>query len=109
MVINNIIQNSIDSINEKSKKINKNSGRINLQISRKPKKIILQVNDNGIGLPNDASNKKIFEPYITTKKDGTGLGLAIVTKIIEEHKGKFNIINNKNGGASTLIELPKTI
>ena len=109
MAINNIIQNSIDSINEKSKKINKNSGRINLQISRKPKKIILKVNDNGIGLPNDASNKKILEPYITTKKDGTGLGLAIVTKIIEEHKGKFNIINNKNGGVSTLIELPKTI
>ncbi len=107
--INNIIQNSIESVNQKHNKSKKNSGEISLLISKKLKKIIVQVNDNGIGLPNSNVKDRILEPYITTKSKGTGLGLAIVLKIIEQHNGTFSIFNNKINGASSLIELPKNI
>ena len=109
MAINNIIQNSIESVNQKHNKSKKNSGQISLLISKKLKKIIVQVNDNGIGLPNSNVKDRILEPYITTKSKGTGLGLAIVLKIIEQHNGTFSIFNNKINGASSLIELPKNI
>ena len=109
MAINNIIQNSIESVNQKHNKSKKNSGEISLLISKKLKKIIVQVNDNGIGLPNSNVKDRILEPYITTKSKGTGLGLAIVLKIIEQHNGTFSIFNNKINGASSLIELPKNI
>ena len=109
MVINNIIQNSIESVNQKYNKSKKNLGKINLLISKKLEKIIVKVNDNGIGLPNSDIKDKLLEPYITTKSNGTGLGLAIVLKIIQQHNGTFSISNNKNSGASSLIELPKNI
>jgi len=45
----------------------------------------IEIEDNGIGLPEDRA--KLFEPYVTTRDKGTGLGLPIVKKIIEEHGG----------------------
>ncbi len=109
MALNNIIKNSIESINEKYKKI-KNFGHIKIDIVNKSKIINIKINDNGIGLPNSNLKNKILEPYITTKEKGTGLGLAIVLKIIQEHNGNFNIANTKtNNGSTSLIELPKNI
>ena len=46
---------------------------------------VIQISDNGIGLPEDRS--RLFEPYVTTRTEGTGLGLPIVKKIIAEHGG----------------------
>lgn len=50
---------------------------------------ILQIMDNGIGLPPDRGH--LFEPYVTMREKGTGLGLSIVKKIIEEHGGTLNL------------------
>ena len=50
-------------------------------------RLIIQVTDNGIGLPKSNRNR-LLEPYVTTKgSKGTGLGLAIVQKIVEQHGG----------------------
>jgi len=51
---------------------------------------IVEVIDNGIGLPQE-QRQKLLEPYITTREKGTGLGLAIVRKIIEEHGGVLEL------------------
>ena len=51
--------------------------------------VILQIMDNGIGLPPDRGH--LFEPYVTTREKGTGLGLSIVKKIIEEHGGTLSL------------------
>ncbi len=63
------------------------------------------VEDNGPGFRPDVIGQ-VFDPYVTTKPKGTGLGLAIVKKIVEEHGGKIEAENARNGGARVRIELP---
>ena len=106
MAISNLIQNSVESINEHKTKNQKLIGKIKLSIYFKKNYVYIKIEDNGGGLPKNFPKNKILEPYITTKKNGTGLGLAIVLRIIEEHSGNFFIKDNKVG-TSTLIELPR--
>jgi len=70
-------------------------GRIKVQVKRDGGDIVIDVFDNGIGLPKDNRNR-LLEPYVTTREKGTGLGLAIVGRILEEH-----------GGSIELNDLPK--
>lgn len=67
----------------------------------------LTVADNGPGF--DARMlARAFEPYATSKRRGTGLGLAVVKKIVEEHGGRIEVQNRKDGpGARVLILLLK--
>ena len=106
MAISNLIQNSVESINEHKTKNQKLIGKIKLSIYFKKNYVYIKIEDNGGGLPKNFPKNKILEPYITTKKNGTGLGLAIVLRIIEEHSGNFHIEDNKVG-TSTIIELPR--
>ena len=107
MAISNLIQNSIESINELKRK-KKLIGEIKLNLYMKGNNVFIKIIDNGIGLPTNFSKNKILEPYITTKRKGTGLGLPIVLKIIQEHNGNLYINSNKKI-TSALIELPKVI
>ena len=52
--------------------------------------IVIDVVDNGIGLPKE-NRSRLLEPYVTTREKGTGLGLAIVGKILEEHGGRIEL------------------
>jgi len=62
----------------------------------------LIIMDNGPGFAPGVL-ARVFEPYITTKAAGTGLGLAIVRKIIEEHGGRIDVGNRREGGARISI------
>jgi two-component system, NtrC family, nitrogen regulation sensor histidine kinase NtrY len=71
---------------------------------------LITIADNGVGLPEDRA--RLFEPYVTTRKDGTGLGLPIVRKIIEEHGGTLNLQDapvfegQSHFGAMAVIRFP---
>jgi two-component system nitrogen regulation sensor histidine kinase NtrY len=65
-------------------------GRIQVSASRDGGDIVIDVIDNGIGLPKD-NRSRLLEPYVTTREKGTGLGLAIVGKILEEHGGRIEL------------------
>ncbi|MGH8175171.1 MAG: ATP-binding protein [Steroidobacter sp.] len=65
------------------------------------------VEDNGPGFRPDVIGQ-VFDPYVTTKPKGTGLGLAIVKKIVEEHGGRIEADNARDGGARIRLELPLT-
>jgi nitrogen fixation/metabolism regulation signal transduction histidine kinase len=62
------------------------------------------VSDNGPGFGSQVL-QRAFEPYVTTKAQGTGLGLAIVRKIIDEHQGRIDVSNRREGGAKVSILL----
>jgi len=66
---------------------------------------ILDVSDQGAGLPKDA-NLDIFEPFASTKETGLGLGLSISRRIVEAHQGSLEAENGPTGGALFHIELP---
>jgi two-component system nitrogen regulation sensor histidine kinase NtrY len=65
-------------------------GRIIVSARREGKDIIIDVIDNGIGLPKE-NRARLLEPYVTTREKGTGLGLAIVGRILEEHGGRIEL------------------
>jgi two-component system nitrogen regulation sensor histidine kinase NtrY len=52
--------------------------------------IVIDVVDNGIGLPKE-NRSRLLEPYVTTREKGTGLGLAIVGRILEDHGGRIEL------------------
>ena len=68
--------------------------------------VILEVKDNGTGIPEDII-QKVFDPFFTTKATGigSGLGLSVVRKIVELHGGWIEICNRLLGGASVRITL----
>jgi signal transduction histidine kinase len=82
-----------------------NEGKIKITSEKTDDKIIIQVEDNGPGIPQDKL-VKIFEPLYTTKQEGTGLGLASCKSIIEQHGGKISVNNNPT---RFIIKLPKNI
>jgi nitrogen fixation/metabolism regulation signal transduction histidine kinase len=70
--------------------------------------VLLTVMDNGPGFSAQVL-QRVFEPYVTTKVQGTGLGLAIVRKIIEEHNGRIEVSNRRDGGARITILLTRLL
>jgi two-component system nitrogen regulation sensor histidine kinase NtrY len=65
-------------------------GVIRVFAAREGDDIIIDVVDNGIGLPKE-HRSRLLEPYVTTREKGTGLGLAIVGRIVEEHGGTIEL------------------
>ena len=75
-------------------------GCIAVSARRDGKDVVIDVIDNGIGLPKE-NRARLLEPYVTTLEKGTGLGLAIVGRILEEHGGNLELrdASEKIGGA----------
>ncbi|MBU2644551.1 HAMP domain-containing protein [bacterium] len=97
-VFTNLIDNAVAAIS--------GSGKIELisSYAKELKMVSVQVVDNGCGIPAEMTHR-IFDPYVTSKKEGTGLGLAIVQQIISDHGGFIRLLNMDQGTTFT-IELP---
>jgi signal transduction histidine kinase len=65
----------------------------------------LQIHDTGQGIEPDLQ-KKIFNPFFTTREKGTGLGLAIVQTIIDGHNGDIEVKSEVGKGTTMIIRLP---
>jgi two-component system nitrogen regulation sensor histidine kinase NtrY len=83
--LTNIIKNASEAIAAVPHSV-RGRGRIRVSTAREGGDIVIDVIDNGIGLPTENRNR-LLEPYVTTREKGTGLGLAIVGRILEEHGG----------------------
>jgi histidine kinase len=83
--------------------------RIRIRTSAVPEReaVVLEVNDNGPGMPAWVQ-EHIFEPFFTTKDTGkgTGLGLSIVRTIVNECGGQINVDSEPGAGTTFRIELP---
>jgi two-component system nitrogen regulation sensor histidine kinase NtrY len=87
--LTNIIKNATEAIAAvPPRELGK--GTIRVFAERDGDDVVIDVVDNGIGLPKSNRNR-LLEPYVTTREKGTGLGLAIVGRIIEEHGGKIEL------------------
>lgn len=101
-VVKNLLENAI--------KYNSGHKRINLRLSRRGDKVLLEVGDNGIGIAKN-ERTKVFEQFYrvgsehTRSSKGTGLGLYIVHQVVTAHNGKIKIVDNPGGGTKFHITL----
>jgi len=82
-------------------------GKIAVSVRRAGGDIVIDVIDNGTGLPKENRNR-LLEPYVTTREKGTGLGLAIVGRILEEHDGRMELFDAPevaSGGRGAWVRL----
>ena len=93
----NFILNSIDAIGKR------NDGKITIRSREEEQFIVVEIEDNGVGIPNELL-PRLFEPLVTTKLQGTGLGLSTCKNIVEQHGGTINVTNNPT---TFTIYLPK--
>ena len=112
--LTNLIKNAGEAIETKTETgLSPDSKpEIRVRMTTTIKDAVIEISDNGIGLPADRA--RLFEPYVTTREKGTGLGLPIVKKIIEEHGGTLALVDaplfdgNTHVGAMAVIRLPRS-
>ena len=107
--VTNLVKNASEAIGEDSK----GEGLVLTRIRARAGRVIVEVIDNGIGLPKENRNR-LVEPYMTTREKGTGLGLAIVQKIVEQHGGRLQLrdapkMAGTSSGACVRIDFPELI
>jgi two-component system sensor histidine kinase HydH len=81
------------------------AGRIEVSVHRAEDELIIQVCDNGPGIPPEKI-ASIFDPHFTTKPEGNGLGLWIAQQIVTAHGGGVTVQNAPAKGAIFRIRLP---
>jgi two-component system nitrogen regulation sensor histidine kinase NtrY len=87
--LTNIIKNATEAI-EAVPPEELGRGRIDVIAARENDDIVIDVVDNGVGLPKVA-RARLLEPYVTTREKGTGLGLAIVGRVLQDHGGRIEL------------------
>ena len=82
--------------------------RVTAELDKENSQLIVQVEDDGPGIPLE-NKEKVFDPFFTTREKGTGLGLAIVHKIVESHRGEIWVdspLPGKKRGCRFTIAIP---
>jgi two-component system, sporulation sensor kinase A len=93
----NLLKNAIESMDK--------DGEIHIKIGTRDDTVIIDLKDQGCGIPPERL-KTLGEPFYTTKEKGTGLGLMVCFKIIEEHGGTIQFSSVEKEGTRVEIELP---
>src|SRR5467141_3043491 len=98
----NLISNAEHAIREV-----RETGRIQIRIGRIGRHISVTVQDDGVGVAQEAL-PKLFDPFYTTKRPGggTGLGLSICMSIVREHGGSIDVETLPAGGSAFTVFLP---
>ncbi len=105
----NIIKNAVEAIEAVEKKADGiERGKVEVRVWHDDNDmIVIDVTDNGKGLPKE-DRQKLLEPYMTTRQKGTGLGLAIVRKILDDHGGSIELLDAPavaEGGTGAMVRL----
>lgn len=107
-VWSNLIKNAVDALNTKMGAADA-PPTITLRAYRQADEAVVEIADNGPGIPPDIAGR-IFEPSFTTKKSGLsfglGLGLSIVQKVVTGYGGTVELVKQTTPGATFRVTLP---
>ena len=101
-IITNLVSNASQANDEERENI------INVDVEQRQKRIIITVDDNGIGIAEEHYGR-IFEPNFTSKSSGMGLGLTMVRKMVEDYKGEISVKSELGKGTTFTISLPNNL
>jgi len=96
-VMLNLLLNALQAIDRK--------GKVEVKLSLKNAAAVVEVIDNGRGIPSE-NLPNIFRPFYTTKGDGTGLGLSLARRIVEDHQGRIDVASTVGKGTTFAVVLP---
>lgn len=96
----NLVLNGIEAM--------KNGGNLWLKVSREDNSVILNVSDDGPGIPPEARDK-VFQLYFTTKQRGSGIGLAMTYRAVQLHNGTINFSTELGRGTAFQMQFPALV
>jgi len=94
-VFTNILRNSIEAIKER--------GEIRIRATLRGETVLVEIEDTGSGIEKDFLEKKLFRPFMTTKKKGLGLGLFHAKEVMNSIGGKIEIESTEGKGTKVLL------
>jgi signal transduction histidine kinase len=99
----NLIMNSVDALEDREG----TSGLIGIKTYSTDSQICVELEDNGPGIPKNIQ-RKIFDPFYTTKKagKGTGLGLSIIQTILDNHHATIRLESEEGTGTKFIVSFP---
>jgi nitrogen fixation/metabolism regulation signal transduction histidine kinase len=103
--LKNVLGNAIEAAREGNESGADRTPVVEIRISLTGEMAEIEVEDNGPGLSAEAE-RRLFEPYFTTKSHGTGLGMALTYRIVVEHGGVIFAENRSGTGARVVVRLP---
>jgi len=86
----------------------KSGGNLWLHVSRDANVVLLNVSDDGPGIPVEARDK-VFQLYFTTKQRGSGIGLAMTYRAVQLHNGTINFSTEMGRGTAFQMQFPALV
>ena len=96
-ILINLIKNAVEALS------NKKNGRIHLKAFYADDGTLIQVEDNGTGIPGDII-EDIFVPFYTTKENGSGIGLSLSKQIMQNHDGTISVNSVPDKGSEFTLK-----
>ena len=93
----NLVTNALDAM--------KDGGHLRLTVHRAADAVVLEVADDGPGIPPEL-RQKVFQLYFTTKPKGSGIGLAMTYRAVQLHNGTIDFTSEDGRGTTFRLQFP---
>ena len=97
----NLVRNAADAV------VAKGSGTITLRTKSVAKRVEIEVEDDGVGIPAELQGK-LFDGFFSTKEGGSGLGLALTQQIVRDHGGELRVSSAVGRGTTFTVSVPSS-
>jgi two-component system, NtrC family, sensor kinase len=95
----NLVRNASEALGAKE------SGTVTLRTHTAGDRIVIDVEDDGVGIPPDVL-PRLFDPFFSTKEGGSGLGLALTQQIVKDHGGDLAVQSTVGKGTTFTVSVP---
>jgi signal transduction histidine kinase len=96
-IMTNLISNAVQAM--------PTDGKLTIAAFRQNDRAVINVQDNGMGIPEELKSK-MFKPLFTTKAKGQGFGLAVVKKLTEAMQGTVTFESENGKGTKFILSFP---